>query len=148
MCSLLGLGGGVPALGFSRMIRATATQVNMVVAKVARNGDSSLSVGVTRLPSDLHYLRAGYLDPTIVLWQPIERYTLSNNANGPTSHFIANINNYGSDTLYLSGPGNPGNAIASLGVTAIDGSGVGHLAYSVLYLWMKGSTHSILHPAW
>ena len=72
MCSLLGLGGGVPALGFSRMICATATQVNIVAVKVARNGDSSLSVGVTRLPSGLHYLRAGYLDPTIVLWQPIK----------------------------------------------------------------------------
>jgi len=131
MCSFLGVGGsvgnnGISTSAFSRMICATATQVNMVAARVVRDGNSSLSVGVTRLPSDLHYLGADYWDVTpntTFTFTPIERYTLSHNANGPTSHYITNRKTFVSDNAGSTGPGSPGNAISSLGHVAINANG-------------------------
>jgi len=151
MCFFLGLGGsvgvgGVSIASFSRMVCATATQVNMVAAKVARNGDSSLSVGVTRLPSDLHYLRADFWSDVnnSETFRPVERYTLSTNANGATSHFIANSGTAVNDNGFSFGPGSPGNAIATLGFIAIDANGVldgrlpGEMEFSGLHLLDEG----------
>lgn len=133
MCNLLGLGGrvdggGVPVTGFSKMLCASATQVNMVSANIAMNVNGSVSVQVTRLPSDLHYTNADYFDVTqtangtrFFTFDAIERFTLSPNPNAPTSHFIPSRSLLLSDNTL--GPGSAGVAISSLGHSVLDVNG-------------------------
>lgn len=121
MCGLLQIGGsaatnGTLFKGVSRMVCATATQVNMVAATVAVDAESQVSLDITRLPSDLNYLRADYWDfanKTYANFVPYERYTLSYNLNSPTTHFIPH------QTVLVStnalGPGSGGTPFSRIG---------------------------------
>lgn len=102
-CGLLQVGGsfaqnGTLVEGISRMVCATATQVNMVSAAVEVDLAEHVTINLTRLPSDLHFIEADYwralrdeLDPgniNIVASGQVQRFTLSDNTRGPLNHFI------------------------------------------------------------
>jgi len=127
-CGLLGIGGsfglnGVAAQVNTRMVCSTATQVNMVDATVSVDGDSKVAVNLTRLPSDLNYVLADFWDakpsslsPNVTAYMqfiPYQRYTLSDNPNSPTTHFIHTRETVLSDNAV--GAGSAGNAISSIG---------------------------------
>jgi len=124
MCGLLGMSGsfseaGQSYQGLSRMICATATQVNMVDATIVVDTENNMSLNLTRLPSDLNYLYADYWgvaadgnDIAFLLHDPYTRFTLADNPSSPTTHFITQ------DEVVLDsslGPGSGGNAFRMIG---------------------------------
>lgn len=128
ICGLLGTGGsvgvnGISAIVYNRMVCATATQVNMVDATVNVDAQNTVSINLIRRPSDLNYVLADFWDArpnpfspnitTFLQFIPYQRYTLSDNPNSPTTHFIHTRNTILSDSSV--GPGSPGNAISSIG---------------------------------
>lgn len=126
MCSFLGISGtraieGSILQGLERMVCATATQVNMVAATVQVDTARNVALNITHLPSDLTYIHADYWDPLDVgndttqfnAFVPYERYTLSNNPNSPTTHFVRHGNLGLADTH--RGQGTAGNAITAVG---------------------------------
>ena len=130
-CSLLLLTGftanaGEGTLGGSGMLCASTTQVNMVLATVQMNASRSLSIDLTRLPSNLNYLYTSYRDGdktgNVSDYAPFERFTLEDNPSGLTSHYIP------SRGLILGsrnrGPGSGGNAISRLGPVMINANNV------------------------
>ncbi|KAF8151325.1 hypothetical protein B0H34DRAFT_727198 [Crassisporium funariophilum] len=120
--------------GHSEMVCATTTQVNMVQATLEVDGEGRLTTELNRLPSDLHIVTASYFDiqpsstgDTMFLeFDPIERYTLSDNAAGNTQHFIYQRYSLGTTTNGLNhGPGSMGPLFsqigaAMLGVSSLD----------------------------
>lgn len=90
-CSLLGLNGPSETEGYvfgaqNRMVCATVSQINMVAATISSSTQGSISLNTTRLSSDLNHIVAhGWPYSTST---PIERWTLSDNINGATSHYI------------------------------------------------------------
>ncbi|KAK7050983.1 hypothetical protein VNI00_005095 [Paramarasmius palmivorus] len=113
----------------SKMVCATTTQVNMVSGTVSASETGQVTVNMTRLPSDLNQLRADYFDivpgqnaTQYNTFDPIIRYTLSDNPNGATSHFIFNINGH---VGKQSGAGSGGFILAAAGTAIIDLSNVG-----------------------
>lgn len=150
MCGLLGIGGSSAANGtmlqlLSRMVCATATQVNMVAATVAVDVTDQVSLNITRLPSDLNYLRADYWDlqtqgndTLYTNFIPYERYTLNDNSNSNTTHFIPHQKVVMSDNAL--GPGSGGTVFSRIGdmMLADDfGLSIG-LEYSGLALLPQG----------
>ena len=133
-CSLLAIAGsssmdGDDTVAFSRMLCASATQVNMVSATVEMSAEGSLSVDLTRLPSDLNYLSASYWDESVrgndtifAEFTPLERLTLADNPSGQTSHYIPSTPPY--INVRGTGPGSGGNAIARLAPVIINANGV------------------------
>ncbi|KAG6906899.1 hypothetical protein DXG01_011453 [Tephrocybe rancida] len=105
MCGYFGIGGtlalqGAAGLGFTRMICASATQVNMVSSIIAVSSTNRANISLTRLPSTLHYVRADFVDDASLVggltgieatlaFLPYERYTLSSSPSGPSTHFIS-----------------------------------------------------------
>ncbi|ESK94641.1 hypothetical protein Moror_14365 [Moniliophthora roreri MCA 2997] len=78
----------------------------------------SPNVNVTRSLSDLHQLRADYFDTVVrpdgtkyVNFDPIPRYTLSDDSNSPISHFIHNTKAYSGGAI---GTGSAGNILSSV----------------------------------
>jgi hypothetical protein len=150
MCGLLGIGGSSAANGtvvqiLSRMVCATATQVNMVAATVSVDAADRVSLNMTRLPSDLNYLRADYWDFQVtgndsvyMNFIPYERYTLNDNSNSNTTHFIPHQRVVMSDSAL--GPGSGGTVFSRIGdmMLAEDfGLGIG-IEYSGLALLPQG----------
>jgi hypothetical protein len=126
MCGLLAMGGsfsekGHLYKGLSRMVCATATQVNMVDATIDVDADNRMSLNLTRLPSDLNYLRADYWDEWndgnntihIVGLIPYDRFTLVDNPTSPTTHFITHDEAILTDNFL--GPGSGGNVFSRTG---------------------------------
>jgi hypothetical protein len=126
MCGLLALGGSYATNGtmsqrLTRAVCATSTQINMVAVTVAVDTDGQVSLNnFTRLPSDLNYLRADYWDmqlqnntPTYTNFIPYERYTLNDNPNSPTTHFIPHNKVYISEASV--GPGSGGSPLSQIG---------------------------------
>lgn len=149
MCGFLGIGGtimfnGTSTIGFSRMVCASAAQVNMVSATVAMDAQRKVSVNVTRLPSDLNLLTADYWDATTAgndtiynEFSPYQRYTLSDNPNGPTTHFIHHRRLLLSDNSL--GPGSAGHAISAMGHVILGQNGeFDDLTYSGLGMLEQG----------
>lgn len=99
-CALLGLGGsmennGAIVLGQTKMLCAAISQINMVSATVRKDVQGSISLDYTRLPSILKYHRSDFWtivqdenDTGFLNWAPYQRYTLSDDPQGPTSHYI------------------------------------------------------------
>jgi len=133
MCSLLGIAGSTTSEGnliegFSRMVCASATQINMVTATVEADVNGTISLDLTRLPSDLNYLRADYWDAMEVgndtqftNFLPLERFTLADNPQSSSSHFITHYQNY--SPIRPSGPGSGGNTLSRVGPTMINADG-------------------------
>jgi hypothetical protein len=130
-CSLLGISGSIPDNGKlvqmqTKMLCASVPQINMVSATIQSDSKSSISLDLSRIPSDLHYLRADYWETQQVgmvtqytIWEPIERFTLSENNNGAMSHYI--IQHRDSDnSMRLRGPGSAGNILTRAGFRAIN----------------------------
>jgi hypothetical protein len=130
LCSVLGLGGsfiseGGIFEGQSQMLCATASQINMVSVIVQTDSLGLVSFQLTRLPSNLNYLRASYWeighDGNDTLFEnlsPIERYTLNDNPEGLTAHFIVQYDGSGSGFLQ-QGPGSGGNPLSQAGSAMI-----------------------------
>jgi len=104
----------------SRMICSSATQINMVSATVEVDSNLEMSLHLTRLPSDLNYLRAHYWDlqkldddNVYVNFGPYERFTLTDNQNSPTAHFISHPSRASRGNVLGAGSG--GNAFSSVG---------------------------------
>jgi len=125
----------------------------MVSATVEVSADSTVSLDITRLPSDLNYVRADYWDADIntnnqslypvgslifTQFRPYERFTLTDNPNSPTSHYIQPLTTYIEDAD--SGPGSGGNAISCLGdlMTATDQAFIEGIEYVGLTLLEQG----------
>jgi hypothetical protein len=130
MCSLLEMGGSFSSEGqryqaLSRMVCATATQLNMVDATIVVDVENKVSLNLTRLPSDLNFLRADYwdtLNEDSMIFDPYLRFTFANNPSSPTTHFITQ-----EKALLLDselGPGSGGNVFSQIGdlMTASDTS--------------------------
>ena len=129
-CSVLALAGSIATadtdiVAISRMLCTSAVQVNMVSATVKMNASGSVSVDLTRLPSDLNYLFASYgefvtlFDENVFAdYLPVERFTLGDNPSGPTSHYIP-FKTPGTG-LRVDGPGSGGNVISRLGSAMIN----------------------------
>lgn len=134
-CSLLSIrgsisAGGVVIMGQNRRVCASASQVNLVTATVESSMDGVLSFSSTRLPSDLNYLKADFWeiqergdDTYWYTYIPIQRYTLSDNHDGPTTHFIAQDSGFPT-SLRQSGPGSGGNAMTRVGARVIQADSI------------------------
>ncbi|KAF5384718.1 hypothetical protein D9757_006272 [Collybiopsis confluens] len=124
-CGMLGLGGTVNAddgnvvEGLARMVCATATQINMVSGKISTNPDESINLlDYTRIPADLNHLRAsfydidetdwdgdGTLDTVFYNFDPYDRFTLSVNPHGSTSHYITQNRDFSDSRTTGTGSG-------------------------------------------
>lgn len=99
-CKLMGIGGsfmqdGKLFVGLSRMVCATAMQVNLVRADIEVDGNGKLNTTFERLPSDLHTTMADWWnahpvgeDTQYDTFDPVYRYALTPNPTGPTTHYI------------------------------------------------------------
>jgi hypothetical protein len=144
MCGFYGIGGSLTVndtlnAHFSRMVCASATQVNMVSAKVTSDSERRVSVDVTRIPSNLHHLRADYWRKrkiealgdanAYINFGPYERFTLADSPSASSQHFIPHRDVPQTDNTL--GLGSAGHAITGLG-NAIFGPW-GTLSSSVAY---------------
>jgi hypothetical protein len=117
LCAMYGVGGldGQEFKTEIEMVCATASQVNMVSATIQTDVQNAVSVELTHLPSDLNYLRSSnYWNSTLTnsndsvtfASYPIERYTLSDNPDGLSTHFIVSYGLYfGTDQQIGAGSG-------------------------------------------
>ncbi|KAF5342900.1 hypothetical protein D9758_015415 [Tetrapyrgos nigripes] len=154
-CNMLGLGGTILAdggvyVGMSRMVCASATQVNMVSAVISTNTDGSLNpLNFTRLPSDLNHVRADFFDVrsvnngedmAYVNYIPYDRFTLSDNPEGQTSHFISQEEDFSSIRTQGTGSGG-GSVMIRVGSLMIDDGGhlSGEPATAALGLLKEGN---------
>jgi hypothetical protein len=122
MCGLFRIGGivashGMEHVAYRRMVCASAAQLSMVSATAEVDGDDNVSLNVTRLPSDLTYLRAIWRDPADYLngSMPYERFTLSDNPNGQTVHYIRHEGTTAGISSSLDGPASGGNIFSLIG---------------------------------
>ncbi|KAK7458751.1 hypothetical protein VKT23_009753 [Stygiomarasmius scandens] len=133
-CNMLGLGGSIISdggvyVGLSRMICATSTQINMVSATISSNADGSINpLNYTRIPADLHHVRASFFDVMQVNdgqdtqytnFLPYDRFTLSENHQGETSHFISQYQDFSSIRIHGTGSGG-GSVMPRVGSLMID----------------------------
>jgi hypothetical protein len=103
----------------------------MVAATIEVNVDDAVKVSIinmTRLPSDLNYLRADYWDTTeegndirITEIAPYERFTLQDNPDGATSHFLSHRSVTFSVGSVHHGPGSGGYAFRRVGAMIMSG---------------------------
>jgi len=153
MCGLFAMGGsfseaGLRYLGLSRMVCATATQVNMVDATIVVDAENEISLNLNRLPSDLNYLRADYWGvvqrgndpPFISLHSHYDRFTLADNPTSPTTHFITQDSSGLGDLL---GPGSGANPLSLVGDLMLSSpstldAGSGSSTYAALSLLDEG----------
>ena len=87
-----------PFRGHAEMVCATTTQINAASATIEVDATGLTTHNITLLPSDLNVVQADYFevihdeptpgDTTWASYDPIYRYTLSDNASGPLSHYI------------------------------------------------------------
>ncbi|ESK82617.1 hypothetical protein Moror_11235 [Moniliophthora roreri MCA 2997] len=108
----------------SKMVCASASQINMVSGTISAAETGQVAVNITRLPSDLHVLHAEYFDAVVGpngtqynVLDPVLRYTLSDNPNGRTSHFIDNKD--GRATV-RRGTASAGSTLSRVGTTIIN----------------------------
>ena len=125
MCGFLAIGGSLSSngqryKGLSRMVCATATQLNMVDATIAVDAGNRMSLNLTRLPSDLNHVHADYWDERkdgndnlFVAFDPYDRFTLAENPASSTIHFITQYEFFLSDNTL--GPGSGGGALGLIG---------------------------------
>ncbi|KAJ8072496.1 hypothetical protein AAF712_011209 [Marasmius tenuissimus] len=109
----------------TKILCASSTQVNMVSGTAMKDRQGAVTLNVTRLPSDLHQVRADYFDivhngenTTFPIMDPVLRYTLSDNPDGQTSHYIYQNANF--MDIPNRGTGSPGNAISRIGTIIMD----------------------------
>ncbi|THU75172.1 hypothetical protein K435DRAFT_814592, partial [Dendrothele bispora CBS 962.96] len=134
-CNLLGLGGTMLPdnsvdNGYSRMICATATQINMVSATILTDSNGAISFSYSRVPSDLYHTRAEYFDAVVhgndtsfVPFDGHDRFTLHpNSASGKTSHFITQARDMSNIRATGIGSGG-GGAMLMAGSVMIDQGG-------------------------
>ena len=125
MCGFLGMGGsysteGQRYQGLSRMVCATATQLNMVDATIVVDVGNKTSVNLTRLPSDLNQVHAEYWvekkyenENLELSFDPYDRFTLAYNPTSPMTHFLTQYTSFpGYGGL---GPGSGGHAFTLIG---------------------------------
>jgi hypothetical protein len=139
-CAIVSLNGAEAFQGqylylATKMVCASTSQINMVSGTINKDQAGQVTLNVTRQPSDLHQLRADWVDVTTsgndtvyMVMQPILRYALADNPNGPASHYIHQLAPY--MTIPNKGPGSPGNALARIGSVVMDFS---HLSSDYSY---------------
>jgi hypothetical protein len=109
------------------MVCATTTQINAASATIEVDATGLTTHNITRLPSNLNVVQADYFDilrdkptPGDTTWanyDPIYRYTLSDNASGPLNHYIYQEYGLGGATAiaFSHGAGGISTAFASVG---------------------------------
>ncbi|CAG8695374.1 2486_t:CDS:2, partial [Acaulospora colombiana] len=129
-CSLLGLSGTISQNGKfvqvqNKMLCASIPQINMVTATIQSNSKNSISLEISCIPSDLHYVRADYwetqqigVDTQYTILEPIERFTLGENPDGLSTHYISQRQDY-DNSVRIQGPGSAGNVLARIGLKVI-----------------------------
>jgi hypothetical protein len=153
-CSVFGLGGTFVADGqvfeaVSQMVCGTASQISMVSATIQTDVHGSVSsLGLTKLPSNLNYVRASYWeilpdtrgDYGIWIFSPIERYTLNDNPNGPSSHFVVQYSDGSDLDPRVSGPGSGGVPLSRAGSMMLNTRWGGGGDYTALAFLNGGTT--------
>ncbi|PPQ73737.1 hypothetical protein CVT26_011892 [Gymnopilus dilepis] len=154
--------GTEPFQGHAEFVCATATQVNMVDTTIETDSIGTLSYNITRLPSDLNIIQADYFDvqhnvptpgdTTWGNWDPIYRYTLSDNPSGPTNHYIYQEWSITGATasLFSHGSGNIGFAFAQLGKAMISADSISGSTLGIInttYFSTNNFTSALL-PKW
>jgi hypothetical protein len=125
-CATIGISGSISAdgqfvQGQSRFLCASAPQINMVSATIRTDPQGSIYVDITRLPSDLYESRTDFWEVVRVeennayyMEEPLFRYTLSDNTDGLTSHYIKQ--SLSDDwSIRLPGPGSSGSILRRVG---------------------------------
>ena len=133
-----------------QMVCASASQVNMVSATIQTDAQNAVSVELTRLPSDLNYLHSSnFYNVTLVSNEtatfetvPIERYTLSDNPDGLTSHFIVPYGLYFSPGQQI-GAGSGGTSFAWLGTFIASSTNLFDDGDSLLFLDPEPSNQTL-----
>jgi hypothetical protein len=99
-CGIFGVLGSVEWRGTVmraevNMVCANTVQINMISTTVQNNTQGSLSLEFNRIPSDLNYLYADYWEirsgtggNVARIFEPLQRFTLSENIQGSISHYI------------------------------------------------------------
>ena len=150
MCGFLGMRGslseeGHRLKGLSRMVCATATQLNMVDAAIVVDAGNKMSINLTRLPSDLHQIHADYWDTQkdgndnlVVSFDPYDRFTLAYNPTSATTHFFTQYRSFLGDDIL--GPGSGGHAFSLIGdiMLASDLAFFNNVDYTALALLEEG----------
>jgi len=142
-CSLFQMRGsffetGAAIQGHLEMVCAASTSVNMVSAQLEVDAGGRLTTSnLTHIPSDLNTVYANYYeilhdqpnpgDRTFSQFDPIVRFTLSNNPSGSLQHFIFQEELYfgASPTSLTTGAGSGGRifsraASSMLGISSLD----------------------------
>jgi len=116
-----------PFQGHAEMVCATITQINAASATIEVDANGLTTHNITRLPSDLNVVQADYFevvhdiptpgDTTWLNYDPIYRYTLSDNASGPLNHYIYQESVLGGGTAgsFSGGAGGISAAFATIG---------------------------------
>ncbi|THU91689.1 hypothetical protein K435DRAFT_780587 [Dendrothele bispora CBS 962.96] len=133
-CNMFGLGGSIISdgalyVGLSRFVCAAATQVNMASVTISSNADGTVNpINMTRLPADLNHVRASFFDVMQVNngqdtqytdFVPYDRFTLSDNPDGETSHYITHSQDFSSIRVHGTGSGG-GSAMTRVASLMID----------------------------
>ena len=120
---------GVGFLGYSPMVCASSTAVNMVSTELAVDSDGHISGQIIRLPSDLNIVNADYFDvvhtgndTVYANFDQIQRFTLTDNPGGGLQHYIYQQYAYGSMVALNQGTGSPGYVISQVGGAMLDAS--------------------------
>ena len=148
-CSLYSYGGSVLgsaelAVGLQKYVCATTTMINMVNAEVSMEVNGTVRTSVTRVPSDLHTTWADYYsesddgqDDVFNVMEPYIRFTLSENPQGATEHYIQS--RYGFGSFSRTGAGSSGGIITLL-ENAVNNwiNGLSDTGYGALPLLSEG----------
>lgn len=133
-----------PLQGHAEMVCATTTQINAASATIEVDAAGLITHNITRLPSDLNVVQADYFevihnkptpgDTTWANYDPIYRYTLSDNASGPLNHYIYQEFVFGgaSATSFSHGAGGISKAFASVGAAMTGISSLGEATLGIV----------------
>ena len=130
---------GVGFLGYSPMICASSTAVNMVSTNLEMDSDGHISGQITRLSSDLNIVNADYFeviqtgnDTTWANFDKIQRFTLTDNPGGGLQHYIYQQYASGLVALLSQGTGSPGYVISQVGGAMVDASSFRNLPTTLI----------------
>ncbi|KDR79256.1 hypothetical protein GALMADRAFT_1363313 [Galerina marginata CBS 339.88] len=138
------ISGQSPVRAHKEMVCATTTQVNMASAIIEMDAVGLVTHNITRIPSDLHTVQADYFEiipntpapghNTWSTWDPIYRYTLSDNPAGLLNHYIYQEDSFGGATqeIFSHGAGGIGLAFARVGDTMLGISSAGEATIGIV----------------
>jgi hypothetical protein len=156
-CGIFGLRGSVEWQGTvmgaeANMVCANTVQINMVSTTVQSDTKGSLSLKLNSIPSDLNYLYADYWEirsgiggNVARIFEPLQRFTLSENFQGSSSHYILQYSDFLSDRRH-EGVASAGYAISRIASRVQTTSSYGDLDHKALEEIEGDSREILLDP--